>query len=82
MRFLHITNTKESEQLKDSDALNYSTLRDLFKAKVKQLGYSTEQFGIHNIRVCGAMVPMYQTTCSNSMAGGGQKMPKTDTSRI
>ena len=54
-RFLsrHIIKTK-GEWLKDSSVLSCSTLRDLFKAKVKQLGYPAEQFGLHSLRAGGA----------------------------
>ena len=34
--------------------LKYSTLRDLFKAKVKQLEYPAEHFGLHSLRAGGA----------------------------
>ena len=34
--------------------LSYSTLRDLFKARVKQLGYLAERFGLHSLRAGGA----------------------------
>lgn len=52
--FKHIIKTKYGERLKDSGVLSYSTLRDLFKAKVKQLGYPAEQFGLHSLRAGGA----------------------------
>ena len=42
------------ERLKDSSVLSYSTLRDLFNTKVKQLGYPAEQFGLHSLRAGGA----------------------------
>ena len=47
--FRHIVKTKCGEQLKDGGVLSYSTLRDLFKAKVKQLGYPAEQFDLHSL---------------------------------
>ena len=34
--------------------LSYSTLRDLFKAKVKKLGYRAERFGLHSLQAGGA----------------------------
>ena len=52
--FRHIIKTKGGERLKDSGVLSYSTLRDLFKAKVKQLGYPAERFGLHSLRAGGA----------------------------
>ena len=52
--FRHITRTKEGERLKDGGVLSYSTLRDLFRAKVKQLGYPAEKFGLHSLRAGGA----------------------------
>lgn len=52
--FRHIIKTKGGEQLKDGGVLSYSTLRDLFKAKVKQLGYPAEQFGLHSLQAGGA----------------------------
>ena len=64
--------------------LSYSTLRDLFKAKVKQLGYPAECFSLHSLRAGGASAAanlMYQTVCLNGMADGNQKMPRTDVLR-
>ena len=52
--FRQITKMKEGEQLKDSGVLSYSTLRDLIKTKVKQLGYPAEQFGLHSLQAGGA----------------------------
>ena len=53
--FRHIMQTKVGKRLKDGGVLCYSTLRDLFKAKVKQLGYPAQQFGLHSLRAGGAL---------------------------
>ena len=50
--FRHITKTKEGERLKDGGVL--STLRELFKAKVRQLGYPADKFGLHSLRAGSA----------------------------
>lgn len=77
--FRHITKTKQGEQLKNHSVLSFSTLRDLFKAKVKQLGYPAEKFGLHSLRAGGA------TAVANAdvpdrlfkdMRDGNLKMPK------
>ena len=52
--FRHITKTKKGERLKEGGVLSYTTLRDLCKAKVKQLGYPAEKFGLHSLRAGGA----------------------------
>ena len=52
--FRHITKTKEGERLKDGGVLSYTTLRELLKAKVRQLGYPADKFGLHSLRAGGA----------------------------
>ena len=52
--FRAITRTKEGEKLRPSGQLGYSTLRELFKKKLVELGYQTEQYGLHSLRAGGA----------------------------
>ena len=34
--------------------MSYSTLRELFKKKLSELGYPSEEFGLHSLRAGGA----------------------------
>ena len=52
--FRGITNTKTGEKLRPSGGLSYSTLRELFKKKLSELGYPSEEFGLHSLRAGGA----------------------------
>ena len=52
--FRGITNTKKGEKLRPSGGLSYSTLRELFKKKLSELGYPSEEFGLHSLRAGGA----------------------------
>lgn len=45
--FRPITKSKMSEYLRAGSSLGYSTLRELFKKKMRDLGYPAENFGIH-----------------------------------
>ena len=52
--FKYITKNKEVERLKEGSVLSYTTLRELFKAKVRQLGYSADKFGLQSLKAGGA----------------------------
>ena len=52
--FRGISNTRAGEKLRPSGGLSYSTLRDLFKKKLSELGYSSKEFGLHSLRAGGA----------------------------
>ena len=53
--FRQITKTKKGEYLKEGGALSYTTMRELFKKKVKELGYPAEVFSLHSLRAGGAL---------------------------
>ena len=50
--FRPISRTKLGEKLRVSGKLSYSTLRELFKKKLTELGYPAVDFGLHIL--CGA----------------------------
>lgn len=52
--FRSITRTKTGEKLRASGKLSYSTLRELFKKKLTELGYPAIEFGLHSLRAGGA----------------------------
>ena len=52
--FRAITRTKEGEKLRPAGQLSYSTLQELFKKKLVELGYQAKQFGLHSLRAGGA----------------------------
>ena len=52
--FRQITKSKKGEYLKEGGALSYTTMRKLFKKKMKELGYPAEVFGFHSLRAGGA----------------------------
>ena len=52
--FRPITKTKTGERLRASGKLSYSTLRELFKKKLTELGYPAAEFGLHSLRAGGA----------------------------
>ena len=52
--FRQITKSKKGEFLRDGGAVSYTTIRDLFKKKVKELGYPADVFDLHSLRVGGA----------------------------
>ena len=51
--FRPITKSKMGECLRAGGSLGYSTMRELFKKKMRDLGYSAENFGIHSLRAGG-----------------------------
>lgn len=54
--FRGITNNKVGAKLRPSGGLSYSTLHDLFKKKLAELGYPSEEIGLHSLRAGGASV--------------------------
>ena len=52
--FRGITRCKKGERLRSSGILSYTRLRELFKAKLTELGFDTNLFGLHSLRAGGA----------------------------
>ena len=52
--FRQITKSGKGEYLRDGGTVSYTTMRELFKKKVKELGYPAEAFGLHSLRAGGA----------------------------
>ena len=52
--FRGVVNTAKGERLRPSGGLSYTRMRELFLAKLSQLGYDRTQFGLHSLRAGGA----------------------------
>ena len=52
--FRPLIKSKKGECLRAGGPLGYSTLRELFKKKMRDLGYPTENLGIYSLRAGGA----------------------------
>ena len=52
--FRGIMKTKEGERLRPSGSLSYSTIRDLLRKKLVDLGHSPVGFGLHSFCAGGA----------------------------
>ena len=52
--FKGIVRTSAGEKLRPSGGLSYTTLHELFKKKLSDLGYPSEEFGLHSLRAGGA----------------------------
>ena len=52
--FRPICKTAKEESLRKSGSVSYSCLRELFKKKLRGLGYNPDDFGLHSLRVGGA----------------------------
>lgn len=52
--FRGVNPTSKGEQLRPSGGLSYTRMRELFLAKLDQLGYDRKQFGLHSLRAGGA----------------------------
>ena len=52
--FRPINKSKKGKCLRAGGSLGYSTLRELFKKKMRDLGYPTENLGIHSLQAGGA----------------------------
>ena len=52
--FRGITHTKHGEKLRSAGGLSYTRMRELFVAKLRELGFDTKQFGLHSLRAGGA----------------------------
>ena len=53
--FRAIIKSKYGENLRASGRITYSTLRELFKRKLVELGHSPDKFGQHSLRAGGAI---------------------------
>ena len=52
--FRGITRTKQGEKLRASGSLSYTRMRELFLAKLKDLGVDCSKFGLHSLLAGGA----------------------------
>ena len=52
--FRAILRSKYGEKLRPSGRITYSTLRELFKKKLVELGHPPDRFGLHSLRPGGA----------------------------
>ena len=52
--FRGITRTKHGERLRAAGGLSYTRMRELFVAKLRELGFDAKQFGLHSLRAGGA----------------------------
>ena len=52
--FRPIQSTRKGECLRDAGRISYSCLRDLFRKKLADLGFSPNEFGLHSLRAGGA----------------------------
>ena len=52
--FRGICKTKDGEKLRTSGCLSYTTVRELFRKKLVNLGHSPDGFGLHSLRAGGA----------------------------
>ena len=52
--FRPIQKSKKGETVRELGCISYTCLRDLFKKKLKDLGYQPEEFGLHSLRAGGA----------------------------
>ena len=73
---------KLGEKLRDTGKLTYTRLRECFKGKLKAVGFSAEQFGLHSLRAgepLQQLTMVYWTGCSRDMAVGNQNLQKMGT---
>ena len=54
--FRPIQSTRKGECLRDAGRISYSCLRDLFRKKLADLGFSPNEFGLHSLHAGGATV--------------------------
>ena len=52
--FHGITNTKSGQRLRASGSLSYTRMREIFLAKLEELGFDASKFGLHSLRAGGA----------------------------
>ena len=52
--FRGITKTKFGEKLRPAGSLSYTTMRELFKKKLNELGHALGEFGLHSLHAGGA----------------------------
>ena len=77
--FRPLIKSKKGECLRAGGLLGYSTLWELFKKKMRDLGYPTENLGIHSLQAGGATAAamlVCQIGCLKGMVDGGRRMPK------
>ena len=52
--FRPICKTAKTEKLRQTGCISYSCLRELFREKLRELGYDPDKFGLHNLRAGSA----------------------------
>ena len=52
--FRPITKSGQGEKLRESGCLTYSRLQECFKAKLEELGFPSQQYGLHSLCLGGA----------------------------
>ena len=52
--FRSVCKTAKEESLRKSGSVSYSCLIELFKKKLRGLGYNPDDFGLHSLRAGGA----------------------------
>ena len=72
--FRGITRTKQGERLRASGSFSYTRMRELFLAKLKDLGVDSSKFAYR-------LMPGWLTACSSGMADGDRNQLRTDISR-
>ena len=80
--FRGITRTKNGERLRSAGGLSYTRMRELFLAKLRELGFEASQFGLHSLRAVVPpqwLMPECRTGFLNAMAVGDQRLQKTAT---
>jgi len=76
---------QNGEVLRNAGKISYSCLLELFKKKLKSLGFPSDSFALHRLWAGGATAAANAgvlTGFSKGMVDGGQKMPKMGTFRI
>jgi len=52
--FRGIIKSSNGERLRDLGTLSYTTVREQFRSKMKELGYPISGYGLHSLRAGGA----------------------------
>ena len=52
--FRAITESRHGEKLRSAGRITYSTLRELFRKKLIELGHPPDRYGLHSLRAGGA----------------------------
>ena len=53
--FREITKSRHGEKLRSTGRITYSTLRELFRKKLIELGHPSDRYGLHSLKAGGAM---------------------------